>query len=49
MKMFDEMKNMQREHIQCFDRSKIMKKADEEMCLNLIMRPEFVEALNILR
>ena len=49
MKMIDALKNMQRDHIQAYDRSKIMKKADEEMCLNLIMRPEFLENLSILR
>ena len=47
--MIEEMKNMQREHVQPYDRSKIMKKGDEELCLNLIMRPEFVENLTILR
>ena len=49
MKMIDAMKNIHREHIQTYDRSKIMKKADEDMCLNMIMRPEFVENLTILR
>jgi hypothetical protein len=49
MKMIDAMKNMQRDHMQTFDRSKMMKKNDEEMCLQMIMRPEFVENLNILR
>ena len=26
-----------------------MKKADEELCLQMLIRPEFVENLNILR
>lgn len=49
MKMIDSMKNIHRDHIQSYDRSKIMKKADEEMCLQMLIRPEFVENLNILR
>jgi hypothetical protein len=49
MKMIDAMKNIHREHVQPFDRSKIMKKADEEICLSMILRPEFVENLNILK
>ena len=47
--MIEEMKNNTREHVQPYDRSKIMKKGDEELCLNLIMRPEFVENLSIIR
>ena len=49
MKMIDALKNIHRDHIQSYDRSKIMKKADEEMCLQMLIRPEFVENLNILR
>jgi GTP cyclohydrolase FolE2 len=49
MKMIEAMKNIHREHIHSYDRSKIMKRPDEDMCLNMIMRPEFVENLNILR
>ena len=49
MKMIEAMKNIHREHIQTYDRSKMMKKADEELCLQMLIRPEFVENLNILR
>jgi hypothetical protein len=49
MKMIEAMKNMQREHIQTYDRSKMMKKADEELCLQMLLRTDFVENLNILR
>jgi hypothetical protein len=49
MKMIEAMKNIHRDHIPAYDRSKIMKRPEEEMCLNMIMRPEFVENLNILR
>lgn len=47
--MIETMKNIHREHIQAYDRSKLMKKADEELCLQMLIRPEFVENLNILR
>jgi hypothetical protein len=50
MKMIEAMKNIHREHhIPSYDRSKMMKRPEEEMCLDMIMRPEFVENLNILR
>jgi hypothetical protein len=49
MKMIETMKNIHKDHIQPYDRSKIMKRAEEEMCLQMLIRPEFVENLNILR
>ena len=37
------------EHLLALERPKIMKKADEELCLTMIIKPTFVEQLNILR
>lgn len=47
--MMEAMKTLHKDHTSAFDRSKMMKKADEELCLQMLSRPEFVENLNILR